>query len=58
MEKTLNDAIEFARKHGMTIDEVGDRRLKVMYPSGEFRIMSRDCSDTPRIIADMACNLF
>ena len=58
MEKTLEAAIEFARKHGMTVEDVGDRRLKVTYPSGEHRVLDRDNSDTPHIITDMTCNLF
>lgn len=57
MGKTLDEAIAFARKHGMTVEEVGDRRIRVTYPSGEYRVMGRDDADTPKQIIDMTCNL-
>lgn len=56
-EKTLNDTIEFARKHGMTVF-VGDITVRVAYPSGEEKTLMRYDPETPRIIADMTCNLF
>jgi hypothetical protein len=57
MEKT-NAAIEFARKHGMVVEEVGDGRLRVAYPSGESRVLERDDAKAPHIIIYMTCNLF
>ena len=57
MEKTINAAIEFARKHGMVVEEVGDRRLRVAYPSGEHQVLNRDNIETPRIITNMTCRM-
>lgn len=59
MEKTINAAIEFARKYGMVVEEIDDvRQVRVTYPSGESRVLEGDDAKTPHIIIDMTCNLF
>lgn len=59
MGKTLDEAIAFARKHGMKVEEMSPHRyiLKVTYPSGEFREIHRDDPSAAQQIVDMTCNL-
>jgi len=58
---TMEEATEFARKHGMKVEEFeglqGLSMLRVTYPSGEAKELVAELPATPRIIVDMTCNL-